>query len=429
MGLGREGLNLLKFFDGKVKELTVLDGSTAKRLGEEKIKEARTRGAKLVLGENYLKNLERFDIIFRSPGVPLNLPEFKKVKNELSSLTRLFFSLCPATIIGVTGTKGKSTTASLIYHLLKGKYRRVFLGGNIGNPLLSLLPRLKKGDLVVLELSSFQLEDLNESPPVAVLLEVTPEHLDRHRSFSTYFGAKSNIYLHQRPEDWLVVSSQFASGKKAIKQAPGHVLEYRLPRPTSFSCGPACRQAGPFLGPQGLANMLPAVNVALLFQASPKVIEKRLKSFKPLPHRLEIVGKKGGVKFVNDSTATTPVATIAALESFPGPKVLIAGGISKKESFKELARVAKKTGVEGAVFIGGTTFRLLRAFHRYASSVLVGRAENLKEAVIKAYEIMKQSGGGTVLFSPACASFDMFKDAYDRGDKFKKTVKKLLKKE
>lgn len=443
LGLGREGLDLLRFLNNLGIKPTGLDNKTPKELGDN-YKEIKKRTTKVYLGKDHFKYLNTFDLVFRSPGVSPNLAAIKQAKQEgtvFSSATQLFFDLCPTKIIGVTGTKGKSTVVSLIHHILKGSIKgNVYLGGNIGFSPLSLLSKLTKKDVVVLELSSFQLEDLNKSPNIAVMLNVTPEHLDRHKDFKKYLVAKSNIFLHQQKNDYLATSADYLVTRNAAKKARSKIIKYSLRKVLSRGVYLAddeiivrdlktgkrsvviSRLDIPLLGIHNLENIIVAISVALLLGVSLTDIQKKIKSFKSLSHRLEFVGKIGKVKFINDSMATTPIAVEAAIKSIDGPLSLIVGGVSKGESLDDLAKVLNKKRIKGIVLIGKTANRLasLLDLPKY-------KARNLKEAVKKAHNYIEDSGG-SVLLTPGFASFDMFKDAYDRGDQFKKVVNRLAKK-
>lgn len=449
LGLGREGLDLLRFLNVLKIKPTGLDGRKSKDFTKADFDEIVKRTSGLYLGNDHLDHFREFDLVFRSPGVSLLLPEIKQAKRQgtiFSTLTALFFNLCPAQIIGVTGTKGKSTTASLIYHLVKGSIGgKIYFGGNIGLPPLKWLSKLNKSDIVILELSSFQLEDLNKSPHIAVLLNVIPEHLDRHVTFKKYSDAKSNIFLHQAKNDFLVSSDDYASMRKLIKKAPGKHYKYSTKKILArgvYLLGDdivsrnvrtgrrdliISKTQVSLRGKHNLQNVLAAISAALLAKISPAQIRKKIKSFRALKHRLELVGSFNGVNFINDSMATTPPATLAALDAMTDEVALIMGGVSKGENINALAKSLNNPKIKGIVLIGEMAERLACALDAYAKDVPHCFASNLGTAVKKAYNYL-DGHGGTVLLSPAFASFDMFKDAYDRGDQFKKIVNRLVKK-
>jgi len=447
LGLSREGLDLLRFLNTLKIKPVGLDGRSAKDFSKAELKEITKRTSGLYLGNEHLDHFREFDLVFRSPGVSLVLPEIKQAKKRgviFSSLTSLFFNLCPAKIVGITGTKGKSTTASLIYQLVKGNNAgRVYFGGNIGVPPLKWLPKLQKSDTVILELSSFQLEDLDKSPHIAVLLNIVPEHLDRHVTFKKYVDAKSNIFLHQAKNDFLISSDDYALTRKLSRKAPGKNYKYSIKKilargvylrgndivSRNIKTGKRdlimVKSEIPLLGEHNLQNLMAAISAALLLGVSPTQIRKKIKGFRALKHRLELVGSFKGVNFINDSMATTPPATLAAIDAVSGEVVLIMGGVSKGEDINVLARNLDIPRIKGIVLIGKMADRLSCALDAYAKNVPHVFADNLETAVQKAYNCL---GGrsGTVLLSPSFASFDMFKDAYDRGDQFKQLVKSFI---
>jgi UDP-N-acetylmuramoylalanine--D-glutamate ligase len=411
-------------------------------------------GVDFRLGGDYLQNLTDFQIVFRSPGISLQQKEFKKATRtgvEISSTTRLFFELCPAKIVGVTGTKGKSTTTSLIYHLLKGSSSassgthnkaRIYLAGNIGHSPIPLLAKLKKIDVVVLELSSFQLEDLNRSPQIAVLLNVVPEHLDRHKTMGKYLAAKQNIYKYQKKSDILVASKDFGPTRIALQQTKGKIcpvstkqilrhgvyltddeIIYRDIK-TGRRQVVAPVSAIKLRGEHNIQNVLPAIAAAIVAGAPIKRIEQRLKAFKPLHHRLEIVRTIGKTVFINDSLGTTPEAAAAAVLAFADmPKALIVGGVYKGGDIKQLAKIVAKSDVKFVALIGQSAKKFKAVFKKHTPFTPVKIVAKFDEAVKVAYAKVKN--GGAVILSPACASFDMFKDAYDRGEQFKRIVDNL----
>ena len=444
LGLGKEGLDLLRFLNKMRIKPAGLDAQAIKP-GSTQAREILRWTSALHLGKHYLDQLSDFDLVFRSPGVPLDLPQIKAAKRRgviFSSLTQLFFDLCPAKIVGITGTKGKSTTTALIYHIVKGRNGgRVYFGGNIGYPPLLLLPKLTKQDVAILELSSFQLEDLTRSPQIAVVLNIVPEHLNRHKTFAKYLDAKLNLVCYQTKNDYVVIGADHPMAPAVAKLTPGKLVKYSvrkiLPRGLYLANNEMVyrdittgRRAiiadiafSPLVGQHNLENVLAAVTVALLLGIKPERIKERLKTFTPLEHRLEPAGEKGQVNFINDSLATTPVATIAALETQTGPVTLILGGSSKKENFKELVNLLSSRPIQGIVLIGDTADKLFKSLKTAKVKFPFAKAKDFPEAVRMAYAYARPRG--TVLFSPACASFGWFKDAYDRGSQFKKLVKQL----
>lgn len=371
-------------------------------------------------GKNYLKNLTSFDIIFRSPGAPLFLPEIKAAQKKgvvISSAMNLFLELVPTkNIIGVTGSKGKGTTASLITAILKADQRQVFLGGNIGVAPFSFLEKLNKNSWVVLELSSFQLEDFKRSPKYAVLTNLFKEHLEPadpnnpnyHKSFNSYIEAKLNIARH--PENKYFWIPQKLKQKLGNKKISGQLRFFE-----------ACDYPSLLAGEFNKENVAAAVAVGRYLKIPTETIKKAVANFKGLPHRLELVAVKKGVTYYDNSFSTTPESTIADLESFPGA-VIILGGADKGANFKALAKTVKKQASFVVLLKGAATPRLKKDL--LAAGVPAKKirgAQSMPEAVQLASAAA--ASGSVVLLSTACASFGLFKNYKERGDLFQKYVR------
>lgn len=348
--------------------------------------------------KDYLKNLDDYDAIIKSPGIPFKLLR-SNLNSKINTQTQIFFDNCPGMIIGVTGTKGKSTTAYWISQVVKGSK----LVGNIGKPALTSLLKAKREDIFVYELSSHQLFNLKKSPHIAVLLNIYPEHLDYYRSFKEYAGAKANITKYQTKNDYLIYNSKdtlvkgIAEQSKA-KKIPIHGKYYEL-------------------------NKAAAQAVAKIF-ALP--MPKKLKT---LPHRLEYVGKFKGIEFYNDSLSTVPETAIAALD-FLGDNVqtLILGGFDRGLNFKKLAERVTKSQVKTLILFPTTGKRILSELRDIGNpSEIEGfpislNVSNMEQAVKFAYKHTEK--GKICLMSPASPSFGIFKDYAERGEAFKKFVKK-----
>ena len=364
----------------------------------------------------YLSRLKDFDLIYRSPGVPYTLPQIQKaIKSgvKFSSATDLFFTQAKGTIIGVTGTKGKSTTTTLIYKVLKNAGRDAYLGGNIGKPAIELLPKLKKNSITVLELSSFQLQDLKHSPRVAIILDIFPDHLDAHQSFKEYFEAKKSITKFQKSKDLVFYFSNNKHAKLIADKSKGK----KIPVSPDVQI-PEIR----ILGPHNRKNIAMVIAVAKQFKIPQKTILETLKSFSGLPHRLKLVRTVKGVKFYNDSASTNPETTAAAIMSFPNhPKIIIMGGKDKKLDYEPVAEAAYAENIKLAVLFGENKKKIHLALDKVAKTKT---AKDLKSAVKIARGATKS--GDIIIFSPGAASFDMFENYKTRGKEFERIVKKIM---
>jgi UDP-N-acetylmuramoylalanine--D-glutamate ligase len=439
LGLGLEGKDLVKYLLGQNFEVTIFDKKEEKELDLGDIDKSKI---KLITGENYLKNgLTGFDVIFRSPGVYRYIPELveaEKAGVEISSAIKTFFSNCPGKIIGVTGTKGKGTTSSLIYEILKDSGKDVYLAGNIGKPYLELLNSLTKDSYVVLELSSFQLIDLTVSPHIAVVLNITQDHLDWHKDLKEYIEAKTNIVKHQKEDDFAVINTDyeiplsFANKTKAKvlffsrkKEVEGsYVEEGKIILNTKDKVILGETKDLLLRGEHNWENITAAVCASFAAGADILSIKKVIFSFKGLEHRLELVGEYGGVNFYNDSFATGPQPTMAAIDSFKEPTTLILGGYDKGLDFSELGKqIAETKNLTNVILIGNLEDKLEKLIKRenYSGQIIRMDKSPMEEIVKKAYSVTPK--GGVVLLSPAAASFDMFLNYKDRGNKFKEAVR------
>jgi len=401
MGLGLlgGGVGVAKFFCKQGSKVLVTDLRSRKEL-KPSLEKLKGLSIEFVLGKHRKQDFVNTDLIIRNPGVPRESKYLKIAKdNNISVRTDIdiFFDLCPSQIIGITGTKGKSTTATLIYLFLKTKFRNTVLAGNIGVSPLEILPKINKKTKVVLELSSFELEGLKKSPHVAVITTLFPDHLNRYKNFKDYINAKKSIFKYQKKNDILVLNSDSETKK---------------------FCSEAKSKARFFKG----SNVAAAVLVAELFKISKKDIKKVLSNFKGIPHRQEFVAEKKCIKYFNDTTATNPKAVIFAIETFrkrfPKSKIiLIAGGEDKKLSYRSLA-INIKDNVAYVVLLPGTgSNKLKKDLSKFYP------VKSMKQAVRKASYLAKK--GDIVLLSPGAASFNLFENEFDRGNQFVKAVKKL----
>lgn len=467
LGLGISNLAVIECLLRAGARVIAADRKTASELGERYAR-LRALPVKMVLGRGYLSALDGQEIAFLTPGMRRDLPELARARRagvEMSSETKLFFELCRAPIIGVTGSAGKTTTTTLVGLMLEKSRPGVFVGGNIGRPLVAAVGDIGAGDLVVLELSSFQLQDLGMSPHVAAVLNVSPNHLDVHPTMDDYVAAKKVIYRHQGPHDHCVfnedndvtreMAGDYATrlpagpeGHAPIRYSRRHEigdgaflredrLELRLRAygkgfPDATVCG---RGDVKLLGEHNLENVLAASAVAGLAGANVEAIRAVATTFRGVEHRLEPVLELDGVGYYNDSIATAPERTIAALRALPGPMVVILGGYDKKLGFDGLAAELLGCGkVRAAVILGATAAKIEQALQtersRRAAAGLpedrvqvVRTTDDLGAAVNAARSTALP--GDTIVLSPACASFDMFSNFEERGRAFKRLVTAL----
>lgn len=443
LGLGVEGVTSAKFLSEKGAKIWILDQRKKEKLEPELLALLEGIEVQFVLGESYLSSLAQFDLIVRSPGVKRSLPELQQAEKSgvvITSQTKFFFDLCPCSIIGVTGTKGKGTTSTLIYEMLKASGKDVYLGGNIGKPPFDFLNKLTGRSIVVLELSSFQLQDLNKGPHIAVMLMMTSEHLDYHATTEEYIDAKRNILRFQAATDFAVINRDYPASNESDIEANGKIFYVSRERETDNGCFAfngkiIIRKNGNdqeiitvpeiFLpGKHNLENVCAAVMAADLAGAKKEQIVHVLKTFKGLEHRLELVKEVNGVKYYDDSFSTIPETTIAAIEAFEAPEILILGGSSKNSDFFELGKVLRGAkNIRAIIGIGEEWERIKEEISSNGSILLVEGATSMSQVVQAASKIVKE--GDVVLLSPACASFGMFKNYKERGEQFKTEVRKL----
>jgi UDP-N-acetylmuramoylalanine--D-glutamate ligase len=438
LGFGNENKALLKFLKKekayKNAEFWILDKNKNLKL---------PKGVKSILGENYLKDLNQFDIIFRSPGVPYNLKELVSARKKgikISSAIKLFFekaSKKTKNIIGVTGTKGKSTTSTLIYKILKSAGKKAILAGNIGKSPLDYLNKITKNTFVVLELSSFQLQDLQFSPHIAVILDVFPDHQDSHSSLKEYFDAKSNICKHQNKNDVVFYFENNPNSKKIAFKSKGKKIAVSEKNFTLFNLNDL-----KIKGWHNFLNAIIASNVALYLKIPPKIILKTVKNFKGLNYRIQFVrkiklNKNQFIEFYNDSASTNPGAGIACVLSFPQKqKIIILGGKDKNLDYTPLAKKIKKLEKEilYILLFGENKNKIYKSLKKEGARSKIVIKNNLKEVVLNAKKLavqfLKQNPSCkeiVILFSPSSTSFDMFLNYKKRGEEFKKLVLNLKK--
>lgn len=431
MGLGRfgGGADCAEFAVRAGAKVIVTDLAPAEKLNDSINKLKEFPDIEFHLGSHEPADFMQADIIIVNPAVPDDneyLEIARRNNKFITSQINIFFKLCPARIIGITGANGKSTTTALAAHLLRNtSIDNIRLSGNIGNqPLLTILDKIKADDLVVLELSSFQLEQLAQiakAPNIALLTNLTPNHLDRHGTFVNYCAAKENIFKYQKLNDSCPAVSIFnAEDKIAAKWFEKYRKESGriCIRFSTDDINKEIRESFTLPGRANLSNLAAAVAVARHFSIDDEQIKKSLPEFKPLPHRLEFIAEINGVSWYNDSIATTPQSTIAALEAFEEAKIIIAGGYDKNLSFDELGEKIAASA-KAAVLLGQTAQKIAKAIKEHKGT-RIEIVDSLSEAVESAVRLAES--GDVVLLSPACASYDMFENFQHRGREFTKLI-------
>ena len=437
VGLGREGTALARYLAARGDEVTVTDAKPAEQLTAE-MDQLRDLPVQFALGGHPAEVLDGADTIYLSAGIKPHQPPFAG-RDNLSSLTALFFEHCPAPIVGITGSAGKTTTTTLIGQMLEQGDKRVWVGGNIGRPLINEMDDMSADDLVVLELSSFQLNHLKRSPRLAVVTNITPNHLDWHNeSMREYIDAKANIVTHQSPRDAAILNANDKESSALAFRTSSHVLRFngkdaflkddRLLLRGHDSEYEICR-AGELQipGRHNVDNVLAAGLAAFVSGISPQAIRDVAIRFQGVQHRLQLVRELDGVGWYNDSIATAPERTLAALAVFERPIVLIAGGRDKHLPLEQLADEASRK-VKAVVLLGEAAELLEDAFragreHSGSQQPAIQRTADLREAVCAAQRAA--APGDVVLLSPACTSYDMYKDFEERGREFVRLVEAL----
>ena len=424
---------------GAITELR--DLRTEDRFEPAVIEKLRGLGVKLVLGSEYLSGLEELDIVFRTPGIDWNKDEIQKAVTagvEFTSEIEKFFDLCPCRTIGITGSDGKTTTTTLIAKMIAASGKKVHLGGNIGDTLLQRIDDIGPDDIVVAELSSFQLISMKKSPNVAVVTNLTPNHLDHHKDLDEYYGAKKNILRYQGAGDVAVLLDEKVVKEEMLPEVKGKLRFFgdeKVSDGSYFSDDSIYMMRGgeeekiidisdlKLLGRHNRFNACAAI-AASADDACPDAQREVLGSFGGVEHRIEFVREKDGVRFCNDSIATSPTRTIAGLKAFDRKIILIAGGYDKHLSYDGLAPVIKEK-VSKLILTGATAEKIFNAVKNCeeGDKPEVFFTESLDKAVDCAAGIAEY--GDMVMMSPASASFDAFRNFEERGKYFKELVRDL----
>ncbi len=437
-GIGKNNLPVIHQFLQAGARVTACDRRTKEKLGDT-AGELEAAGCTLQLGDQYLDHLDA-DYILRTPGMKPYLPAFQEARRRgipVTSEMELFFDLCPAPIYAVTGSDGKTTTTTIIAGLLEAGGKRVFLGGNIGRALLPLIREIRPEDAAVVELSSFQLTMMGQSPHVAVVTNVAPNHLDWHTDMQEYIDAKRNLVRHQAPGDRAILNADNAITAAFVPDCPGQVLQFSRKHPVE--AGAWCDEDGTiFMRQNGIDTpvmqtadiKLPGVHnienylaaTAAVWGAVPAEMIKRFaQHFGGVEHRCELVRTLQGVRWYNDSIGSSPSRTIAGLEAFDRKVIWIAGGYDKHIPYTPLGPVAART-VKHAILMGATADAIETAV-RSCTDLPISRVKGMEEAVCEAYRLAQD--GDIVFMSPASASFDLYPNFEVRGKHFKQLVQDL----
>ena len=439
VGIGVSNIPLIKFLVKLGANVTAFDKKTKDELGDiaEEFEEI---SVKLELGENYLDNLTGFDVVFKTPSMRIDCDALTRVKKEgayITSEMEEFVRYCRGKIFGITGSDGKTTTTTIISKLLIEQGYKTWVGGNIGNPLFANIEEIKEEDKVVLELSSFQLMTMNSPIDVAVVTNLAPNHLDMHKDMEEYIDSKKNIFLYQSENDILVINRENDITHNFVTEAKGKVVEFSSKREIEdgaylkndvlyLNSKEICKKEDIVIkGIHNVENYLAAF-LATQNDVSIEVMKKVAMNFTGVEHRCELVREVDGVKYYNDSIASSPTRTLAGLKAFEKKVILIAGGYDKHLPFEPLAEEGYPY-IKELILLGATKEKIKEAFDKVIREkgleISINMVSTLEEAVLKAKELSESND--IVTLSPACASFDMFVNFMVRGNKFKEIVNNL----
>ncbi|MBP9761925.1 UDP-N-acetylmuramoyl-L-alanine--D-glutamate ligase [Candidatus Saccharibacteria bacterium] len=434
IGYATEGVASYDYFSKRGDSVTICDANSDIVIPS---------GAGAQLGQQYLDNLARFDLIVRSAGIhpQIILADNPGIEAKVTTAINEFLAACPTkNIIGITGTKGKGTTSTLVANMLEAAEERVWLGGNIGRSPLEFIADIQPHDWVILELSSFQLCDLHRSPRIAVCLMVVPEHLNWHSDMADYIAAKSRLFLQQSSDDTAIYFNDNDISKEIARYGAGHKLPY-CQSPGAWVNGNMITIHGQEIcstdelklpGRHNWQNVCAAATTVwqALLPSTPgeintvkTAIRGELTTFTGLPHRLEFVREIEGVKYYDDSFGTTPETAIVAMQAFADPKVIILGGSDKGASYEELARTVANENIRAALLIGDQKLRIQTALENIGFRHFRDGGNNMTEILTNARKLAQP--GDIVLLSTGCASFGMFENYKDRGNQFKQGVQSL----
>lgn len=439
VGIGVSNIPLINYLNELGAIVTAFDKKEQDELGDIVVK-FKNKGIKLELGKSYLDRLTNFDVVFKTPSMRIDSEALVRCKNEgayITSEMEEFVKYCKGKIYGITGSDGKTTTTTILARLLKEEGYTTWVGGNIGNPLFSQIEEIEKDHKVVLELSSFQLMTMNSPIDIAIVTNITPNHLDMHKSMKEYIDSKKRIFEYQTRDSLLVINDDNSITKTFEEEAKGKLVKFSsketLGENAYYKDGilyvhdkMICKKDNIVIkGMHNVENYLAAF-LAVYNDVSLDTMKKVAESFTGVEHRCEFVKEVNGVKYYNDSIATSPTRAVASLKSFEKPVILIAGGYDKNIPFEPLAFEGYKK-IKSVVLLGATKNKIAHCFKKLRNEkrieIPIYIVENLEESIKVCQEIAED--GDIVTLSPACASFDMYKNFELRGNHFKDIVKSL----
>jgi UDP-N-acetylmuramoylalanine--D-glutamate ligase len=440
VGIGISNRPLIKFLVELGAVVTAFDKKNKEQIGTIS-EELENLGVKVVVGEDYLDYLNGYDVIFKTPAMRIDSPAFIKAKQEgayITSEMKEFVKYCPAKVIGVTGSDGKTTTTTLIYNILKQEGYKTWVGGNIGTPLFSRIEEIEKNDRVVLELSSFQLMTMDVSPEVAIVTNLSPNHLDMHKDMEEYINAKKNIFKFQDVNGTTIFNVDNDITKSMINEPIGKTMEFstkiRVRNGAYYEDGKlyvnnkfVCKKEDIVIkGMHNVENYLAAF-CATMEDASIESMKKVAESFGGVEHRGEFIKEFQGVKYYNSSIDSSPTRTLAAIKVFEKPVILIAGGYDKHIPFEPLAEKGFEY-IKTLILLGATKEKIKKVFDKVILEKHINMpiimVDTLEEAVEQCQKVALP--GDIVTLSPACASFDMYPNFEARGNKFKQIITNLV---
>ena len=444
IGVGVSNIPLIDYFYNLGSKVTIFNDKQLDELPQEIVNKINLYGIQASLGKNYLSKLKGFDIIFRSPSCLPTVPELKEEIKRGALVTteiEMVLKMCPCKVIGITGSEGKTTTTSIIYEVLKAGEYNCYLGGNIGIPLFTKIKEMMPDDIVVIELSSFQLMDMDVSPDIAIVTNITPNHLNVHSSYEEYIDAKKNIFKYQNENGILIINYDNEITKEFHKEATGKIIYFSsreklengwiVDQNVIKECNDRVRRHILNTDDLTLRGTHNYENICAALAATKNLVDidtavKAIREFNGVEHRLEFIREIDGVKWYNDSSSSSPTRTIAGLKAFNEDIILIAGGYDKNLDYTPIAKPILDK-VKTLILIGDTATKIFSCVKKQEE--LQGKhidtyvCDDLAQTVALAKKHAKP--GQIVLFSPASASFDMFKNFADRGNKFKKLVNNM----